>query len=226
MVETRDADFMRLLELLPWYVNGTIGADDRAWVDTYLRTNPSAGGELEWFQKLQTELRQDSGPVPADAIWEKTLVKIRQDAEGSLPQGGASTFGRLLAWLGGASHAGSMPRFAPVMGALLAVVALQSVMLGARVSQPDSNVRSGIKGWADGPLLRVNFRPDAKESEIRFLLTEVRVLVVAGPTRLGDYFLKGAPTALPSAEERLRASDLVQSVEPVASLPESLLERQ
>ena len=43
----------RFSELLPWYVNGTLSDEDRAWVDGYLRDNPAAREELDWYQSLQ-----------------------------------------------------------------------------------------------------------------------------------------------------------------------------
>ena len=42
----------RFAELAPWYVNGSLSAADRSWVDTYLAEHPEARAELAWFQSL------------------------------------------------------------------------------------------------------------------------------------------------------------------------------
>ena len=113
------------------------------------------------------------------------------------------------------------------MAALATLIVLQAGMLTNLLLKPDetSAIRSGAQGWADGPLLRVNFKADAKESEIRLLLVEAQALIVAGPTTLGDYFVKVAPARIDDVSARLKAHAVVQAVETVPSLPEALLER-
>ena len=43
----------RFDELLPWYVNGTLSDEDRAWVERHLAEHPDARAELDWYQSLQ-----------------------------------------------------------------------------------------------------------------------------------------------------------------------------
>ena len=55
----------RFEELLPWYVNGSLGAEDRAWVDAYLAQHPEARSELDWYRSLQTRVQESAPAVPA-----------------------------------------------------------------------------------------------------------------------------------------------------------------
>ena len=57
----------RFEELLPWYVNGSLGAEDRAWVDAYLEQNPDARDELAWFRSLQQRVQENAPAVPETA---------------------------------------------------------------------------------------------------------------------------------------------------------------
>jgi hypothetical protein len=86
------------------------------------------------------------------------------------------------------------------------------------------SVRSIGRSLADGPLLRVNFKPEAREADIRLLMIEAHALIVAGPTRLGDYYLKVGTERLPATRALIAASALVQQVDEVSGLPEEVLE--
>lgn len=55
-VESGNEDHQEVLELLPWYLNGTLGDDERATVDLHLRECASCQFELEELQGLQSAL--------------------------------------------------------------------------------------------------------------------------------------------------------------------------
>ena len=60
----------RFDELLPFYVNGTLPADERAEVEAWLREHPKAEAELRWYESLTAKLKEDVPAVssdPADA---------------------------------------------------------------------------------------------------------------------------------------------------------------
>lgn len=48
-----------IIELLPWYVNGTLSPDEKAEVDTYLATHPEYLEEIELLKKLQNATTDD-----------------------------------------------------------------------------------------------------------------------------------------------------------------------
>jgi hypothetical protein len=223
MAELSQTDFARLVELLPWYVNGTLGESDRAWVDACVAAHPEARQELVWFQTLGVEIREKELHAPADIGMERAIARIRSEAKQAAP---TSLWQRLVSWLADAMPSG-LPRFAPAMAVLAALIVLQTAILTNVLFKPDdkTTVRSGAKGWADGPLLRVSFIPDAKESDIRLLLVETQALIVAGPSSLGDYYLKVAPARIADVVVRMKASTVVQAIDQVPSLPETMLER-
>ena len=65
----------RFEELLPWYVNGTLGAEDRAFVEAYLEQHPEARSELEWYRSLQQRVQENAPAVPATTVIATTPVE-------------------------------------------------------------------------------------------------------------------------------------------------------
>src|SRR5688572_30251313 len=53
-------------ELLPFYVNHTLDAADREWVDAYLREHPKSAAELQWYRTLQDTMQRDAPAVSAE----------------------------------------------------------------------------------------------------------------------------------------------------------------
>jgi len=67
----------RFDELLPWYVNGSLDAEDREWVDRYLAQHPEARPELDWTRSLSTRLRDGAPAVAPTMGLERTMERIR-----------------------------------------------------------------------------------------------------------------------------------------------------
>lgn len=218
----------RFRELLPWYVNGSLSEADRQWVDDFLREHPQARAELLWHESLRDEIGANAPKVPETIGLARTLRLI--DAERPTP------YQRLLRWLGrlgvmapkmdDADDKGSNDRgFAlrpAVAFALMAVVVLQFGVIGGYFIRGDdiTDFRSG-KGQPvlDGPLLKVSFTREAKESDIRFALIAVQGQLVGGPGQLGDYYVRVAKGTEAAAQATLMKQAGVASAEPVPGLP-------
>src|SRR4051794_17106482 len=69
----------RFDELLPWYANGSLGAEDRAWVETYLEQHPEARSELDWYRSLQRRVQENAPTVPATIGLARTMRLIQGD---------------------------------------------------------------------------------------------------------------------------------------------------
>lgn len=208
----------RLSELLPWYVNGTLRAEDRAWVEDYLRRNPLEEEELRWYRSLQGSLREDAPDVSDEIGLDRVMNRIhaeRRTSPRSRTGGGPSFVERMLAWFGGM-------RLSIGLTVALAVIAVQAVTIAwlALPLEESRSVRALKPGVVDQrPLLRVNFTPDAKEMDIRRLLVSVRGSLAAGPGQLGDYFIRVPKGRADEAMAKLKASAIVESVRAVAGLP-------
>ncbi len=199
----------RFADLLPWYVNGTIEASDRAWMEQYLAQHGSARSELAFFQTLRQDIHDTAPKVPSTIGLARTLQLIGGDRP--------SFSERIGAFFGNFG-------LRPATGLAMGLVALQAaVIVGLVARQPDdesSQMRAGpTVAVTDGPLLKVNFSPDARESDIRLLLVSVQGVLAGGPGQLGDYYVRVPSGREAAAAQTLKAAAIVQAVEMAAGLP-------
>jgi len=212
----------RFDELLPFYVNGTLAEADRAWVESYLHEHPAAAAELRWYESLQTKLREDVPAVSSEIGLERTMRRIRN--EGPAPQrarqaASPSLVERLRDWF---ASIVPQPVLRPAFAGALAVVALQAAVIATLVTEPDdsSEIRAMQGSVTEtGPYLKVNFKPDAREADIRLLLVEVHGSLAAGPGQLGDYYVRIPEKQLDELAGKLKTSPIVDAVAVVDALP-------
>ena len=200
----------RFEELLPFYVNGTLGREDRAFVDQYLAGHPDARAEVGWYESLQLRVRETAPAVPETIGLARTMQLIHGDRP-------------TLAERIGAFFAGNFGMRPGLALAVLAVVAVQSgvilsMMQGA--NRDEAEIRSlRATRVEEGPLLKINFSPEAKEVDIRLLLASVQGQLAGGPGQLGDWYVRVPEGRQQAALERLKSEPLVQSAALSAGVP-------
>jgi len=184
-------------ELLPFYVNGTLNEADRAWVDEYLREHPKASAELRWYESLQTKLHEDVPAVSSEVGLERAMQRIHAERPAPKAARGLSLYERLFAFFQSITP---QPVLRPALVGALAVVAVQAGIIFhiAGVNEDESSELRALKASTvvdTGPYLKVNFKPDAREADIRLLLVEVNGSLAAGPGQLGEdaVLLQGQP---------------------------------
>lgn len=213
----------RFDELLPFYVNGTLAEADRAWIDAYVREHPQAAAELERCRTLQQRIRADVPAVSSEVGLERAMARIRR--EGPAPQlarraAPPSWWERVGEWV---SALVPQPVLKPAFVAALAVVAVQGVVIVQMAGDDDESslIRSAPPTAAveQGPYLKVNFKGDAREADIRLLLVEVHGSLAAGPGQLGDYYVRVPPAQADAVAGKFKASAIVDAVALVDALP-------
>jgi hypothetical protein len=206
----------RFDELLPFYVNGTIGAEDRAWIDSYLRQQPLAENELQWLRAVQTTVQAEAVPASAEVGLERVMQRIHADRRAAAP----ADEHRLRDWF---TRLLSPPVLRPMLAGAMAVVALQAVVITSLMNPGDdtSPVRTVPPGGVaeHGAYVKVNFKPDAREADIRMLMIDVQASLASGPGQLGDYYLRVQESQLAAVTARLGVSEIVDSVAVVDALP-------
>lgn len=210
----------RLAELLPWYVNGTLAADERVWVEGELAAHPDARAELGWYRSLASRMQENAPQVAPTLGLEAAMARIEAEQGEPAqrrPVASNSPWTRLTAF------------FAPlqlrpaVAFAGLAIFALQSAVifhLARPASDEPAEIRA-VKATAAQaqPMLKVNFAPDAKEADIRLLLVSVQGRLAGGPGQLGDYYLIVPAGKEDAMAAKLQASRIVQAVALAPGLP-------
>ena len=114
----------------------------------------------------------------------------------------------------------------PALAGALAVVAVQAVVIGNLASDAEDDrerdrAPSSPPAWSEkGPYLKVNFKPDAREADIRLLLVEVNGSLAGGPGQLGDYYVRVPRIASTRPiTAKLSTSPIVEGVAVVDGLP-------
>jgi hypothetical protein len=199
----------RFEELLPWYANGTLGAEDRAFVETYMDQHPEARAELDWYRSLQQRVQENAPAVPATIGLARAMRLI---------QGDRPTFSeRVSAFF---ANLGVRPAYA--MAALAVVVVQGGVivnLLGEARENADEIRAARAVRVEEGPMLKISFAPDAKESDIRLLIAQVRGELAGGPGQLGDYYLRVPAGTEADALKRVQAAPIVQAASLAPGVP-------
>ena len=199
----------RFEELLPWYANGSLGAEDRAFVDAYLEQHPEARSELDWYQSLQKRVQENAPAVPATIGLARAMRLIQGDRP-TLAERINAFFGNL----------GLRPSYA--MAALAVVVVQGGVIMNllgdVRENAEEIRALHAVR-VEEGPMLKVNFAPDAKESDIRMLVVQVRGELAGGPGQLGDYYLRVPAGSEAAALARVQAAPIVQAASMAPGVP-------
>lgn len=201
----------RFAELLPFYVNGTLNEADRAWFERHLAENAAARAELDDCRALQSRIQHSLPSVPPTIGLDKVMTRIRGDRP-SLADRIAGFFG--------------LVGVRPVTAfAGLAIIAVQGGVILSLLQGPrEDDAAAGLRAprataVQDGPMLKVNFAPDAKEAEIRHLLMSVQGHLAGGPGQLGDYFVVVPAGKEAAVAEQFRGSPIVQAVSLAPGLP-------
>jgi hypothetical protein len=211
---TEEETKQRFDELLPWYVNETLSAEERTWFEAYLESHPEAASELRWHESLQARIQESAPRVSPDIGLSKLMARIREERRASSP-----TFAERLAEFFG------VLQLRPAMAAAAALIVIQAAVIGAlllgewRDEEEYAAVRS-VGQPLSGSVLKVNFKPDAKEAEMRLLLIATGGELIAGPTQLGDYYVHVSTDRLAQASNELKASAIVEAVSVVQTLPQ------
>jgi hypothetical protein len=182
---------------------------EREWLDAYLREHPNERAELEWDQAFAAKLEEKVAAMPAMPGWDRTQRALRSAQAAPHSPG---VLDRLSEWL--ASRLGVPVNMQAIAAALILA---QAGVIGLLAWQPRpeySEFRAGAQDDAPrGPLLRVSFRQDIREAELRKALADVGGEIVGGPGQLGIYLVRVKDGDLRVAAERLRATGLTVLVE-------------
>jgi hypothetical protein len=200
----------RFEQLLPFYVNGTLGAEDRAWIEAHVAEHADARTELDACRSMQSRIVH-SGPSVSPTIGlDRVMTRIR----GEQP----SLVDRIAAFLGLSGM-----RSATVFAGLAIIAVQAGVIFSLMQDRPEDDL-AGLRAprataVEDGPMLKVNFAPDAKEADIRHLLMSVQGRLVGGPGQLGDYFVVVPAGKEAALADQVRQSPIVQAVTLAPGLP-------
>jgi len=186
-------------ELLPWYVNGTLPAAQRAEVDGHLGACERCRAELAWITRLGADVKAATPQPAGDLGLGRFLARIAPESN-VLPLRGRER----PRWL------------VPALALAASVLVAQTLVIGVLLHDRQQTLHTlGGPGLAQGTMLQVTFAPQATEAQIRSLLASVEARIVDGPGALGVYTVSVLPERADAAMRDLQAAaDVVASVAP------------
>lgn len=205
----------RFEEWLPWYVNGTLGAEDRAWMTSYLARHPDLQIEADRLVTMRDDMRAALEPATADVGWSRLRQRIAQEKRAAAPS--------LIAKL---RH--TLERFAspPAFALAAALVVVQFGVIGSLVMRQSHEAENFAayrslpgSGFGSGPILQITFKQDATERAMRLLLIDIEGALVGGPGQIGTYFVAVPAARLDVALKQAGESSIVESVSVVPAVP-------
>jgi len=198
-------------ELLPWFANGTIDPDDRAFVEAHLQGCSVCRADLGWQQDFVREGRGGVA-VALDAGQEFARLHPRLDPPWRRLVRGLEDWARSLRRPSGMQH----PGFALALATqTLAILVLAGAL--AWPSSPPTYRTLSAPGPDRAADIVVRFDPAIRESELRSILQAAHARILDGPMPGGGYLLSVDPKGRRLALRALRANSSVRSAEPLWS---------
>lgn len=172
-----DSERMRFEELLPFYINQTLGADDTAFMQQYLASHAHMQNEVSFAKALQSVVKE-TGANRADNAGLAELLDAYH-----LLQKRPSLIERIRlscqSW-------GLTPAFAIAAS----VVVIQSILLTQyQLSSPEDQYRGLSNQVQIVPNLKITVNPQANFTELAVLLRQAGCRVVAGPSETGELWI-------------------------------------
>jgi hypothetical protein len=206
--------------LLSWYVNGTLTGQERDRVEAALREDPRAKSLLDWEKSLREAVKNDPAlDIEEDRGLALVMQRIRAEAKSAAPaarkaKSSTSATSRVLDWF----------RWSPALAMACGIVAVQFgvIVHMYQTRGGEESAYSGLRtvgGKRSESFLRVTFKPESTENDLRTLLRSLNAEIVSGPSQLGDYYLVVKADAVQSTLTTLQSSAHVESAEIVNVLP-------
>jgi hypothetical protein len=203
-------DEQLLEERLPWYVNGTLDPVARAWVEDQLAQRPELQVRLQREWALQHTVRATAVLAAPDIGLDRLMTRVELDAEiGPDARVRCPRVPPWARWL----RVLSTPPIAGAMALALVAQAGALVWLTAAHVHDDESVGMRSFGVTQARTLRVSFRPDASEAQIRAALMGAGARIVGGPTQLGEYWVASGSTSLEEIRTALQRAQVTASMD-------------
>lgn len=166
----------RALELLPWYVNGTLAGDERELVGRQVLASLTCRKELERLRRLhQLMQRDDAEAVATDREFDRLMARIR--ASEASPRSAAAVARRRFPWLPYA--------LAASVAASVSALLWWETLTPAAPPHTYETLTNPAPAGAAAVQLRVLFAPGVTEAEQRALLDSHGLAVVGPPAEDG-----------------------------------------
>ena len=165
-----ELDRQHIIELLPFWVNGTLSQDERDMVEAAMAQDPSLRQEAEMLSLVRATMQQQSDVQSPGDLGLARLRRVIEDSPQQVLEGRSRTRRYILSFSSG----------------LAAALALLAVLGNFRASEDVYELASSNDDTAN---IVVSFRPDATQASMASLLQMHELVIVDGPSAIGLYRL-------------------------------------
>ena len=178
--------------LLPWYVNGSIGEQERQRVDAHLAACAGCRDDLAQERRIYQGMTADAAVEYMPAASLKRLLARLDGVAGGAPENNVRADVRAIRKLGRRSMAwqGLMAASVAVMAVAISLLAADRWMqLRAHAAAPDYYTVTTPVAHASGEVIRAVFSPTITLVELQAILDAAQLRIISGPTEAGVYSL-------------------------------------
>lgn len=188
-------------ELLPFFVNQTLGADDLKFMENYLLRFPALQAQVTFTQHLRDAIKDDVTNQAVDTNWDKLLTGFQEYYKRP----------NLIERLRNiCKHWGLSPAFGVVLALL---VAQSTILLQVGVFSSSAAYRGLSTQAAITSHLKIIVNPQTDYAQLVELLRKNGCRVVSGPSENGELWLNlEEPEKLTIIKSDLLNSGLVDDV--------------
>ncbi len=204
---------------LPWYAAGVLTESEHRAIETHLASCAQCRAELDSVTELRTEVHAAlaAEPSPSPAARSQVMARIRSATPNKLQSQKTPANRGFVAQLADWLRAPVVPRWAPA-AALVLVVIQGGLLLRNNPQDVQPTPAVTTRGLSAQPTrLRLVFKPQAQEAQIRELLVSLGARIVDGPGPAGEYLVELPAADLAALGQKISAartrSDILQSLE-------------
>lgn len=187
------------IELLPWFVNGSLSASERGAVEAHAESCIVCRRELAELEALQESIQAPAFAVPAPDM---RRINARIDAQLEREAWGRNVIAALREFF-------ASPWRAAFAAQSLALVAVAALWVQSNTDEPQFRTLTSTEALPAGNYLRVVFDPNLEAETIDALLSDAGLGVASGPTERGVLTLRFADAA--TEADRAAASDALRN---------------
>ncbi|MFH0340562.1 MAG: anti-sigma factor family protein [Chromatiales bacterium] len=212
-----------IIEILPWYANGSLDPREAMEVEAHLAGCPSCQRELRWCRDIahSVQTMDDQEWVPSPGHFDSLMEKVNASSPAQrLTMAWRDRFTRFVQSI---RQSPAEMRWMLAMQTVTVVVLAGALIVLMPHKQPEYYQTLSSPTEADptdAPRVKLALSEDAKEKEIRSLLLGMHASIVQGPNSLGVYVValpKHSPAQLAQVLRELRAHPKVRFAERAAT---------
>ena len=169
------------MEMLPWLINDSLLGDERVAVLDHAQSCVMCRREIKSLQELRDSVISLSSAVP---IPEPDMRNINARIDKLINRQNWAR--RSISWIG---EFFASPWRAVYVAQSVLLVVLAAALLWPATRDTEYTTLTQASDLADGHYVRVVFSPDLAHSDLKELLDELELSIVAGPSDRGVYTL-------------------------------------